>query len=43
VLLVVEVRSFPAVVVVVGGELLGGLDGVGALTAELIWGWLAAM
>jgi hypothetical protein len=43
VLVVVEVPPFPAVVVVVGGVLLGGLDGVGVLTPELIWGWLAAM
>jgi hypothetical protein len=44
-LVVVDAPPFPAVVVVVevGGELLGGFDGVGVLTGELIWGWLAAM
>jgi hypothetical protein len=40
-----EVAPFPAavVVVVVGWELLGGFVGVGVFTAELMWGWLAAM
>jgi hypothetical protein len=43
--LVVDAPPFPAVVVVVvvGGELLGGLAGVGVLTGELTSGWRAAM